>query len=168
MSDKLESVAEELVRSKILGSRKGSSEPASEHSFRVRDALKQYGYTEEVVLAGLLHDIIEDSDVTESVLRELGFSDRTRELVLLCTHDERIEDGDKRWIVMMANLIKAGDKEAWAIKTADITDNLRSCHTMAKERCKFMREAKGPFFLNISKSALENTPIWEELKKELA
>jgi len=168
MSDKLESVAEELVRSKILGSRKGSSEPASEHSFRVRDALKRYGYAEDVILAGLLHDTIEDSEVTEAELRELGFSDRTRELVLLCTHDERIEDGDKRWIVMMANLIKAGDKEAWAIKTADITDNLRSCHTMAKERCKFMREAKGPFFLNISKSALENTPIWEELKKELA
>ena len=47
-------------------------EPAYEYSIRVADTLKKYGYPQDVVVAGLLHDIIEDGGMTMKEL-DLGF-----------------------------------------------------------------------------------------------
>lgn len=164
MSDLLEK-ARELVAERIPGTRKGSDEPAYIHSTRVSDSLARFGYSEDVVIAGMLHDIVEDGGTSLDDLRELGFSSRTIGLVDLCTHDEEVEGGDRRWIKMMAGLIDADDKEAWAIKVADLTDNLKSSATLPADRQKFMREAKGPFLLRLSWHQVGDTPIWEALKQ---
>jgi len=78
-----------------------------------------------------------------------------------------IEGGDARWVKMMAGLIDAADKEAWAIKLADLTDNLQTSDTMPKDRQRFMREAKAPFLLRLSWHEMGKTPIWEKLKETL-
>jgi (p)ppGpp synthase/HD superfamily hydrolase len=157
--------AKQLVEERIPGTRKGSDEPAYIHSIRVSDSLARFGYAEEVVLGGLLHDIVEDGDTSLDDLRKFGFSERVVRLVELCTHDEMIEGGDRRWVKMMANLIDADDEEAWAIKIADLTDNLKSSDTLDEDRRKFMREAKGPFLLRLSWNKMKDAPIWKELKK---
>ncbi|MCC7522320.1 HD domain-containing protein [Candidatus Uhrbacteria bacterium] len=156
--------AEELVRTRIPGTRKGSDEPAYKHSLRVADTLKSHGYPDEVVLAGILHDIVEDGATSFDELLRLGFSERTVGLVRLCTHDDMIEGGDARWIKMMAGLVDARDPQAWAIKAADLNDNLKSSHTMPPDRARFMREAKGPFFLRLSFNEIGSEPVWKELK----
>lgn len=157
-------IAEELVRTRIPGTRKGSDEPAYIHSLRVADALKSHGYPDEVVLAGMLHDIVEDGATSLEELLRLGFSARTTDLVRLCTHDDLVEGGDARWVKMMAGLIDAHDRQAWAIKAADLNDNLKSSHTMPEDRARFMREAKGPFFLRLSFNEIGSDPVWKELK----
>lgn len=156
--------AEELVRTRIPGTRKGSEEPAYQHSLRVADTLKSHGYPDDVVLAGVLHDIVEDGATSFEELLRLGFSERTVDLVRLCTHDDMIEGGDARWIKMMAGLVDARDPQAWAIKAADLNDNLKSSHTMSPDRARFMREAKGPFFLRLSFNEIGSDPVWKELK----
>lgn len=156
--------AKALVKQRIPGTRKGSDEPAYIHSTRVSDALARFGYSDEVVIAGMLHDIVEDGATTLENLRDFGFGERILDLVDLCTHDEEIEGGDARWVKMMAGLIDAKDKQAWAIKLADLTDNMKSSDTLTADRQKFMREAKGPFLLRLAYNEMGDTPVWEALK----
>jgi (p)ppGpp synthase/HD superfamily hydrolase len=157
--------AKQLVAERIPGTRKGSDEPAYIHSTRVSDSLARFGYVEDVVIAGMLHDIVEDGETSLEDLRNMGFSERVLRLVDLCTHDEMIEGGDRRWVKMMANLIDADDEEAWAIKIADLTDNLKSSDTLEEDRRRLMRQAKGPMLLRLSWQKMKDAPIWKELKQ---
>lgn len=157
--------AKTLVTERIPGTRKGSDEPAYIHSIRVSQALADFGYSEDVVIAGLLHDIVEDGATSLDELRQAGFNERVIELVRLCTHDDMIEGGDRRWIKMMAGLIDADDAEAWAIKIADITDNLKSSNTLPQDRRLFMYQAKAPFLLRLSWFKLADSSAWQALKK---
>lgn len=156
--------AKALVIERIPGTRKGSKEPAYLHSIRVSDALARFGYSKQVVIAGMLHDIVEDGATAPEELRGMGFSDRIVQLVRLCTHDDMIEGGDRRWVKMMAALIDADDKEAWAIKIADLTDNLKSSITLSEDRRRFMQEAKAPFLLRLSWNTMGKMPVWKKLK----
>lgn len=158
--------AQKLVREKIPGTRKGSNEPACEHSIRVGERLEQHGYPEDTVIAGILHDVLEDGGVLVSELREMGFSDRTIALVEHASHDPTIKGSDARWIVMMADIVKDGDADAWAIKTADIMDNLETCHTMRPQRRMFLRMTKGPLFLSLVKERIKSE-LEEEFHKVL-
>lgn len=156
--------AEHLVKTRILGTRKGSEEPAFQHSLRVAQKIRELGFPDEVILAAMLHDIIEDGATSADELASLGFSPRTVDLVKLCSHDDAIEGGDARWVKMMAGLIDARDAEAWSIKCADLNDNLQSSHLLSDDRRRFMREAKAPFLLRLSWHVIADTPIWSELK----
>lgn len=159
-------LAESLVQTHILGFRKGTTDvPNWTHSFRVRDILVSHGFSDEVCLAGLLHDIVEDGNVSLQRLKDEGFSDRVVELVDLCSHDNELVGGEVRWVNMMARLARVGDADAWAIKMADLTDNLRSCHTMSEDRQRFMRETKRPLVLALTHELLGGHPLWNELDK---
>lgn len=72
--------------------------------------------TEETTIAALLHDTIEDTDITEQYLRSQGFAAEIIDAVLLLTHDngEPYFDYVKR--------IKA-DPIAKAVKLADLRHN---------------------------------------------
>lgn len=139
----LRALAEELVQTRIPGMRKGTTDkPAYTHSFHVRDLLEEHGYSPEVCLAGLLHDIVEDGGVSLEELRAAGFSECVVRLVDLCSHDASIEGTDARWVVMIARLVQAGDSDAWAIKVADLVDNLMDSGTMEVGRREWMRNVK--------------------------
>jgi hypothetical protein len=162
------SAAESLVKSRIPGFRKGTTDvPNWTHSFNVRDVLQRHGYTDEVVLAGLLHDIVEDGNTTLDDLRNMGYSPRVVELVDLCSHDPTVEGGEARWVKMVARLVEANNADAWAIKVADITDNIRGCVTMPIERQVFMRQVKGALMLRLSKAMLKENALWKELSVEV-
>ena len=160
------SLAEQLVLERIPGHRKGSDEPASAHSFRVAQILRTYRYNVSTCLAGLLHDLVEDSETTLDELLSLGFPDRVVRLVDLCSHNESISGADARWVRMMGRLVDADDPDAWAIKAADILDNVRSSHTLPSDRGHFMRTVKAPMFLSLTKQRLGKTRLWKELERE--
>lgn len=45
--------------------------PTYKHSIRVYDSLRDHGFGEDVQMAGLLHDIVEDGNYTFEQLKEL-------------------------------------------------------------------------------------------------
>jgi (p)ppGpp synthase/HD superfamily hydrolase len=149
MTSSLLELAETFAR-RIPGTRKGSDKPAYLHSLDVAERLRVQGFSEEVCVAGLLHDVLEDSPTTVTELEEAGFSPRILELVRHCSHDSRVEGNDQRWVVMVADLVKANDVEAWAIKLADLTSNVTDCHTMKPERQAFMLNVKVPLLLALT------------------
>lgn len=102
------------------------------HSIRVGDSLRDHGFPEEIQIAGLLHDIVEDGDYTLDQLRELGYSERVIELVHLSTFDLELGEGPESWRKLMQRLIDANDADAWAVKLADMSDNLTECHHLEK------------------------------------
>jgi len=158
---RLIAIAENLVKTRIRGNRKGTTEPSYTHSLRVYRMLRDYRYQEATCLAGLLHDVVEDSDVTLDELLSIGFPERVVRLTDLCSHDENIPGSDARWVRMMGRLVDADDRDAWAIKAADILDNVRSSHTMPSVRGHFLRTVKAPLFLSLTKERLGKTRLWK-------
>lgn len=168
MPQSLLSRAEQLVASRILGNRKGSDKPAYQHSFDVRDMLAAEGYDEEVCLSGLLHDILEDSDVTGEELKEMGCSPRVLELIGLCSHEDLIDGNDERWVCMMAGLVRANNTDAWAIKIADMVCNIADSGTMPEDRRHMLRFVKGRMLVSITEKVMAETVLWKRLEKECA
>lgn len=137
----------ELVKSAIRGTRKGMDEPAYIHSFRVSNLLKLYWFSDDVVLAWLLHDMVEDSDYTRQDLENLWYSDRVLDLVCLCSHDKTNSDKFGRWKDMICRLKIQWDIDARAIKLADFTDNLTECHLLSPEALERFLAKKAPVFV---------------------
>ncbi len=162
MADML--IAEQLVAEKIPGKRKGLDRPAFLHSYHVRDIIKEHGYGEDVCIAGLLHDVIEDGGVTFDELRDMGFSSRVVELVDLATHDAKLASGDERWVVMMARLVEAADVEAWAVKIADLISNVGDSSGMPADRRAWMLTVKVPVMLRLTERQLADSSLWKLLK----
>jgi (p)ppGpp synthase/HD superfamily hydrolase len=60
-----------------------AGKPYFEHVARVRDALREHG--EEAQIAGVLHDILEDTAITEDDLRAAGVTEHTITAILSVT-----------------------------------------------------------------------------------
>ncbi len=159
----LQALALQLISERIPGTRKGALEAAWIHSRRVSERLARHGYKLEVVLAGLLHDIVEDGNTSLKELLDLGFSSRTVQLVDLSSHDNAVIDKDERWAQMVLRLEQAGDSEAWAIKVCDLIDNLHGSISLRTERRAAFFEMKAPTYLSLSRVPLQMNALWLEL-----
>lgn len=92
--------------------------PYITHPVEVANILRKNGYDEEYQIAGLFHDLLEDTDATEQEIREIGGKD-VLDAVKLVT---------KKQGYIMSDYI-SGIKEnpmAFAVKAADRLHNLRS------------------------------------------
>jgi (p)ppGpp synthase/HD superfamily hydrolase len=161
----LKSIATELVKTRIIGHRKGLPDmPMYLHSIRVGEVLEAQGCSEDVTLGGILHDVVEDGEVTLDELKALGFSDRTIALVDLASHDINSHlHGDACWTLMIARLAKANDIDAWLIKIADISDNINDSHAMPPHRAIFLKFTKARLILNLTRDLLQQHPLWIKL-----
>ena len=114
--------------------RKYTDEPYMIHPVNVARLVSMCSSTVEMIAAALLHDVLEDTPVTENELREL-FGDETTDLVVWLTDTSRPEDGNRR-------VRKAIDRkrlanapaDAQTIKVADLIDNT---HDIMKYNPKF-------------------------------
>lgn len=75
--------------------------------------------SEDEKTAALLHDTIEDKDVTKEDLLEVGFSPKVVEDVTMLTRVKPIEYSD-----YIENMIKNGSVEALHVKLADLENNM--------------------------------------------
>ena len=106
----------------------------------------------DLKIAGLLHDIIEDTPLTSKDLKEYGFNNRVIELVEKVTKDNSIPYND--WI---KSIVSSGDLDLIKLKYADMSDNYNI------ERLKLLPEEirkrltiKYKDNLNMLKEVIEN------------
>lgn len=93
-----------------------------EHPLAVAELLTEQGYRDEVVAAGLLHDVAEHADVEPDSLRG-RFGSEIAELVTALTEDPTISDYEERKEEHRKQVAAAG-QEAQAIFAADKTSNV--------------------------------------------
>lgn len=97
------------------------NKPVIPHALRVGKYLFEKGMDNQIVNAGLLHDMLEWSSVVESEVEE-KFGKRVLELIKANTKDRNIEDKNKRMIDKIERCKQVGD-DALAIKIADTLDS---------------------------------------------
>ncbi|WP_449354539.1 HD domain-containing protein [Virgibacillus natechei] len=101
--------------------RKSSDAPYITHPIRVADRLEENGFSTELVCAGYLHDVVEDTLYEiEDIEREFG--ERVAELVAAHTEDKSKSWQERKQHTI--NTIKYAEKEMRYLIVADKLDNL--------------------------------------------
>lgn len=101
--------------------------PYASHVVAVAFLLRRIGFEDEVVAAGLLHDVVEDASVT---IEKVGsdFGGRVAELVSACTERKRDEAGRPRsWVERKRealDCLASASVEARGVALADKLHNL--------------------------------------------
>lgn len=116
--------------------RKGSDEPEVSHPLAVAELVAAHGHAPHVVAAAVLHDVIEDTDVSEAELRR-EFPDDVCDLVVDLTEPPAGPDRRATWQRRkehkLARLADAAD-DALVICAADRLHNLESLLAMLQAR----------------------------------
>ena len=93
------------------------------HPVEVAALLARLAYSDEVVAAAVLHDVIEDTDAQRADL-ELRFGGRVAELVALVSDDPSISDEDQRKGEVRERISAAGG-DVLAVYAADKVSKVR-------------------------------------------
>lgn len=133
----------ELVVTRMRGKRRnGGDKPMVIHSINVGNSLDRAGMPITVIVAGYLHDLVEDANVTLAQIKT-DFGERIARLVDACTHDMELHQTDSAAAndALFAKAEACG-KEAIAIKVADSADNLKTVEHLSEDRrATFMNRA---------------------------
>ena len=126
--------------------------PYIEHPLTVAELLAGQGCPETVLAAGLLHDVVEESEFEVEEIR-LRFGDGVADLVAALTDAEEIESYRRRKDVHRADVEAAGD-EALTIYAADKLANIRALRRVyADEGEAVGAELKAPLDVKVA--------VWE-------
>ena len=109
--------------------RKGTDLPYIAHPVHVSAILERCGFSRQAVIAALLHDVVEDQDVTVAEI-EAQFGAEVAEIVDALSEDRNDGQGEVRpWHVRKAEAvakIDRGNRAAAAVKAADVLHNAQS------------------------------------------
>lgn len=108
--------ATELAEEAHAGQFDKAGKPYAEHVIRVRDALREHG--EEAQIAGVLHDVVEDTALTLRDLRARGVTQRAATAI-----DSVTRRPDETYMDMIRRA--AADPLGRLVKLADNADNSR-------------------------------------------
>lgn len=77
------------------------------------------GKTEDEMICGFLHDVVEDTDYTFDDLKDMGFSEHVVSTLRMLTHDKSVPYMD-----YIASIMASGNATAKAVKLNDLHHNL--------------------------------------------
>ena len=106
--------------------RKGKDIPYFEHVAQVARTLSNYGFRDEVVSAGYLHDVTEDVDEIRLENIECEFNEKVAQLVNGASEHDKSASWNERKQHTLDYLKNEASMEEIAIKAADKIDNVRS------------------------------------------
>jgi (p)ppGpp synthase/HD superfamily hydrolase len=144
--------------------------PFVTHPVEVACLLHEAGYPDEVVAAGVLHDVLEDTDVELPELED-RFGAEVAALVAVVSDDPSIEDDVRRKAALRRQVAKAGD-EAAAVFAADKVSKARELRARARHG-RFQRsdERKLGHYqasLEMLSDLIPGHPLVEQLREELS
>jgi (p)ppGpp synthase/HD superfamily hydrolase len=147
----------ELVRSCVRN---------SQHCYDVYDLLKTFRFDEEICIAGLFHEILENGDMSPTGLRMLGYPASIIELVEVVTLEHPKAILRERHRRLLIKLRQASRLDAWAINMADLLDQLRHSPELPFDDRKYLTKEAAPLFAYSLKSYQE-TPLGAMFFKEM-
>jgi GTP pyrophosphokinase len=109
-----------------------SDEEDVEHPLAVARLLREDGQPPVLVTTGLLHDVLEDTEVSADEVRDRFGTDVTR-LVEALTQDSSISDYEERKAALRRQILDAG-RDAATVALADKAAKIASLSSRPKER----------------------------------
>lgn len=139
------------------------AKPVFLHSVRVGMRLYDEGRSEQVVLAGFLHDLLEDTEIVFTDL-EKEFGSEVARIVQANTFDVSIKDKVEQYRELFVRCCATG-KNAALVKAADILDN--SVYYLIGKDGKIKRILlnKLAYFLELSAPLLQDDLLWKKLEE---
>ena len=111
-----------------------SGEPYYTHPLKVAYMISDYKLKTDVIVASILHDIIEDTEVTAGMILD-NFSWRIAEMVDMLTRDR--PDGNKLSVEEIVNrAYQKQDEEVLLIKLFDRLHNLKTLNAITEDKKK--------------------------------
>jgi (p)ppGpp synthase/HD superfamily hydrolase len=143
--------------------------PFVAHPVEVACLLHEAGYSDEVVAAGVLHEVLEATDVERPELEE-RFGPAVAALVAAVSADPSIEDDATRKAALRSQVAYAGD-EAAAVFAADKVSKARELRARARHG-RFQRSDEGKLdhyraSLEMLSELIPGHPLVEQLREEL-
>lgn len=145
----------EFIRKKHNGQKRKQGTPYYLHPLAVCNILKDRGFSIEYQIAGLFHDLLEDTNTTYDEIKEISNLD-IAEAVRLVTKEQGYNMED------YINRIK-NNNIARMVKLADRLHNLSETYLTSKEFQRKYIEETNKWFIKLA----ENTVFENEIKKEL-
>jgi len=138
-----------------------NNKPVILHSIRVGLHLDNLKYPKDIVIAAILHDIIEDTETTFEEIKS-KFSNKIATLVQSNSFDESIIDKTERY---KENFIrcKALGKEAVIIRASDFFDNVNYYHLAPNKELEKWLFEKLKYFIDNSYEILKDEIIYIKL-----
>jgi (p)ppGpp synthase/HD superfamily hydrolase len=121
--------------------RKGSGLPYVVHPLEVGLLLAQTGHEKDVIIAGILHDVLEDTHVTFTTIVE-AFGPDVAVLVQRVTDPPKVEGESRkeRKAKVVERYYQYADAETHSVKLADIVSNTNDLHHLGDFADKFVEE----------------------------
>ena len=142
-----------------------NTKPVLFHSFKVAYKLYRYGYGEEVVIAAILHDLLEDTSVKKEDIK-IKFGESIANIVSAVSFDSNIKDKLEQARIMFQNCIDYGI-EAVILKCADLIDNIDYVSFVKDKEKRDVLLAKYKLFLLMSENLIGNTEVYKELETKV-
>jgi (p)ppGpp synthase/HD superfamily hydrolase len=149
--------------------------PFISHPLEAAALLRHRGLSDDVLAAAVLHDVVENTDVDLTEIRE-RFGPRVAELVQALTDDETLEDYHEQKADLRRRVVEAGP-EAAAIFAADKVAKLRDMRAGLREDPQAFCERAGDSLerklehyddtLRDLRAAPYDVPLIDELDREL-
>lgn len=136
--------------------------PVILHSLRVACILLEMGYEKKVIIGAVLHDIIEDTEVTHKQLKE-DFDQEILDLVKAVSFDKSILDPVEQYKEMYDRVLLYG-KDAVVLKCIDIAVNSLYISLAPDPDKRRQLAEKGTYFLALTQR-FSSESAWQLLKK---
>lgn len=120
--------------------------PYISHPLSVMGMLKD----EPSKMAGVLHDIVEDTPVTLDDLENLGCPEDVLSAIKLVTHADNFDGSDESYMRDIQKIADSGNQIAIDVKWADLTNNMdlsRIPSPTAKDHARLKRYTKAKSIL---------------------
>lgn len=138
--------------------------PVIFHSIKVALLLFELGYGEDIIISALLHDLIEDTDITYEQIAS-KFGKNIAEIVQALSFNENISDRSIRDMDEVNRALSFGH-DAIVIKAADFIDNSNFYYLTGKELQTHLFK-KYKYFLKKSEPVIGKEEIYKYLKNNL-
>lgn len=138
--------------------------PVIFHSIRVGLILYNDGYNIDIVIAGILHDVVEDSSVTLDEIRN-SFGNEVAKVVEANTNDESLSHDRAARDLDTLTRCKALGRPALLVKAADILENWEFFTLIGPNVMDELFQDMTRSFLEASKEELSKERVWQSLSE---
>jgi (p)ppGpp synthase/HD superfamily hydrolase len=154
------------------GAQRYGEDPYVVHLDEVVAILKEFGWSEpEVLAAGYLHDVVEDTAVTQhDVVERLG--ERVAHMVAFCTDEEGPDRATRKQHTYARMRAVLAQEPTWgaqasAVKLADRLANVRRCVAGQNARLLAVYSTEHSSLMKALGGQASHQPLWDALAELL-